>query len=284
MTRGKKIARRYIFITVGAISLVSLIFYFIIVFFPGIRLPYRIGLAVVFLLANGLLVYGVARGYARAMTAWIDSAYQSEKSFIGNASHELNNPLTAIQGECEISLMKERSASEYQSSLTRIASEANRIILLMKHLMFLSKGEEELLKTATQTIILAEFMMQFMERRIRFAPDNFAFMIDINPHLLKMALSNIIGNALKYSADKTVEIRLRGSVLEVKDQGIGIPAGELERVFQPFYRATNTREYQGNGIGLSLSLRILRAYGAEVTIWSALNEGTRVKIDFQRVR
>jgi signal transduction histidine kinase len=284
MMPGKEIAYRYTYITVGVLTVVSILFYLIIVLFPHILLPCRIGLLMAFLLINGMLVYFVARRYANEMTAWIESTYQSEKSFISNASHELNNPLTAIQGECEISLMKERSPAEYQASLRRIASEAQRIIQLMKHLMFLSKGEEEILKTASETIVLAEFMMQFMERRIRFAPDNFAFMIDVNPHLLKMALGNIIGNALKYSGDKTVEIRLRGSVMEIKDQGIGIPPEELSRIFQPFYRAANTRGCVGNGIGLSLSIRILHVYGAEVTVSSILNEGTKVRIDFQHVR
>jgi signal transduction histidine kinase len=284
MRSGKDIAYRYTYITVGVITVVSILFYLIIVLFPDILLPYRIGLLVAFFCINGLLVYCVAGRYANEMTAWIENAYQSEKSFISNASHELNNPLTAIQGECEISLMKERSPSDYQASLRRIASETQRIIQLMKHLMFLSKGEDEILKTASETIILADFLMQFMERRIRFAPDNFAFMIDVNPHLLKMALGNIIGNALKYSGDKMVEMRLRSSILEIKDQGIGIPPEELSRVFQPFYRATNTRGYAGNGIGLSLSIRILQVYGAEVTISSVLNEGTKVKIDFRQVK
>jgi signal transduction histidine kinase len=284
MGSGRKIARRYAWVTVGTVSAVSLLFYLAIVLLPGLKPLYRIGLLVASLAANGLLVYVVAKRYANEMTAWIESAYQSEKSFISNASHELNNPLTAIQGECEISLMKERSPAQYQASLHRIASEAQRIIQLMKHLMFLSKGEDEILRTASETVILAEFMMQFMEKRIQFAPDNFAFMFDMNPHLLKIALDNIIGNALKYSSDNMVDIRLRGSVLEIKDQGIGIPAEELSRVFQPFYRAANTRGYAGNGIGLSLSLRILSAYGAEVSISSVLNEGTKVRIDFQHVR
>jgi signal transduction histidine kinase len=284
MMSGKQIAYRYTYITVGVITVVSIFFYLVIVLFPDILLPYRIGLLLAFLVINGVVVYGVAKRYANEMTAWIESTYQSEKSFISNASHELNNPLTAIQGECEISLLKERSPAEYQASLKRIASETQRIIQLMKHLMFLSKGEEEILRTASQTIILAEFLMQFMERRIRFAPDNFAFMVDVNPHLLKMALGNIIGNALKYSGDKMVDIRLRGAVLEIKDQGIGIPPEEIGRVFQPFYRAANTREHAGNGIGLSLSVRILHVYGAEVTLSSVLNEGTKVRIDFQHVR
>ncbi|MDR1645350.1 MAG: HAMP domain-containing histidine kinase [Tannerellaceae bacterium] len=284
MMPGKKIAYRYTYITVGVIAVVSILFYLLIVLFPQMPLMYGIGLPVAFLLINALLVYGVARRYANEMTAWIESTYQSEKSFISNASHELNNPLTAIQGECEISLMKERSPSEYQASLRRIASEAQRIIQLMKRLMFLSKGEDEILKTASRTIILADFIMQFLEKRILFSPDNFAFMLDMNPQLLETALGNIIGNALKYSGDKMVEIRLRGSVLEIKDQGIGIPQEELNRIFQPFYRATNTREYAGNGIGLSLSVHILRVYGAQVSISSVLHEGTKVRIDFQHVK
>jgi signal transduction histidine kinase len=284
MMPGKKIAYRYTYITVGVITGVSILFYPVMVLFPDILLPYRIALPVAFLVINGILVYVVAKRYANEMTAWIESTYQSEKSFISNASHELNNPLTAIQGECEISLMKERTPGEYQASLRRIASETQRITGLMKHLMFLSKGEEEILKTASETIILAEFIMHFMGKRIRFAPDNFAFMIDMNPQLLETALGNIIGNALKYSGDQMVDIRLRGSVLEIKDRGIGIPAEELGRIFQPFYRATNTREYAGNGVGLSLSVHILRVYGAEVTISSVLHEGTKVRIDFQHVK
>jgi signal transduction histidine kinase len=284
MIPEKKIACRYTYLTTGVVTLVSILFYLLMVCFPDSLLPYRAGLLIAFLLANGIWLGWMARRYAHQMRAWIDSRYQSEKSFISNASHELNNPLTAIQGECEISLMKERSPSEYQASLKRIASETQRIIQLMKHLMFLSKGEEEILKTASRSLVLADFLMQFVERRIQFSPDNFAFIINVNPHLLKTALANIIDNALKYSGDKMVEIRLRGAVLEINDQGIGIPAEELNRVFQPFYRAGNTRKYAGNGIGLSLSVRILHVYGAEVSLSSVLGEGTKVKIDFQHVR
>ena len=75
-------------------------------------------------------------------------------------------------------------------------------------------------------------------------------------------------------------MRLCGSVLEIKDMGIGIPSEELKRVYQPFYRATNTREFAGHGIGLSLSMRILNTYGAKVEIHSEVNKGTRVSIDF----
>lgn len=223
----------------------------------------------------------ISRRYAAQMVERIDFAYQSEKAFISNASHELNNPLTAIQGECEISLMKERTVEEYQDALRRIAMENHRIIQLIKQLLFLARSDREQLQNAVDTFSLADYLMQFSSARITFSPDNFAYQVDANPDLLKIALQNILNNACKYSGDKPVEMRLRGSVLSIEDQGIGIPPEEIKRVTQPFYRASNAHAYAGRGIGLSLSLRILRKYGASVQITSRLGEGTTISIDFE---
>ena len=247
----------------------------------GMDIQHRIGwLLLGLILVSSVLIYFVGRLYATRMVDRIDAAYQSEKAFISNASHELNNPLTAIQGECEISLLKERSPEEYQAALRRIATETSRIIQLIKHLLFLSHGDKEIQKSAMETIFLADFLMQFSSARISFSPDNFSYMISANPYLLKIAIKNILSNACKYSDDKSVEMRLRGSVLTISDRGIGIPPEELKRIFQPFYRASNTREYAGHGVGLSLSLRILSTYGAKVNIISDLGVGTSVEIDF----
>ena len=232
------------------------------------------------LVVSAVLVYFVGRLYATRMVDRIDAAYQSEKSFISNASHELNNPLTAIQGECEISLLKERTPAEYQAALGRIASETKRIIQLMKNLLFLSHGDKEILKNERETVLLADFLMQFVGNRIRFTTDNFAFVIQANPYLLKIAINNILNNACKYSGEAPVEMRLKGATLTITDTGIGIPEEEITRVYQPFYRASNTREFAGHGIGLSLSMRILRTYGAEVNILSEVGKGTTVAIEF----
>ena len=209
----------------------------------GGDIQHRIGwLLLGMLVISAVLVYFVGRLYATRMVDRIDAAYQSEKSFISNASHELNNPLTAIQGECEISLLKERTPAEYQAALGRIASETKRIILLMKNLLFLSHGDKEILKNARETVLLADFLMQFVGNRVRFTTDHFAFAIEANPHLLKIAIGNILNNACKYSGEAPVEMQLKGSVLTITDMGIGIPEEEIARVYQPFYRASNTRE------------------------------------------
>ena len=84
------------------------------------------------------------------------------------------------------------------------------------------------------------------------------FIVRANPYLLGIALQNVVDNACKYS-DKDVEISLfekeGRKVVEIRDQGIGIPQEEVELIFQSFYRASNTRSYKGQGIGLSLSLK-----------------------------
>ena len=250
----------------------------------GGDIQHRIGwLLLGMLVISAVLVYFVGRLYATRMVDRIDAAYQSEKSFISNASHELNNPLTAIQGECEISLLKERTSAEYQAALGRIASETKRIILLMKNLLFLSHGDKEILKNARETVLLADFLMQFVGNRVRFTTDHFAFAIEANPHLLKIAIGNILNNACKYS-DKDVEISLFEKegrrVVEIRDQGIGIPQEEVELIFQSFYRASNTRSYKGQGIGLSLSLKIISTYGGQMGIHSEEGHFTTVSITF----
>lgn len=69
----------------------------------------------------------------------INTAFKSEKSFVNSASHELNSPLTAIQGECKITLLKERTIKGYQKALTRISTESSRLCNIIKCLLFLSR-------------------------------------------------------------------------------------------------------------------------------------------------
>ena len=89
----------------------------------------------------------------------------------------------------------------------------------------------------------------------------------------------------KYSGKQPVAVRLYpkegNTILEIEDKGIGIPEDEIQLIFQAFYRATNTREYSGHGIGLGLSLKILSIYGARMEILSKLNTYTRVLITFK---
>ena len=199
----------------------------------------------------------------------------------------MNNPITAIQGECEISLLKERSTGEYIESLQRISSESKRLSNLIRHLLFLSRQEEELLKNNIEEIILADILKELTasdERiHLHLEETDRQMTVKANPYLLKIALKNIIDNACKYS-DKEVNVTLyweqQQVILDIEDRGIGIPQEEIEHIFQSFYRGSNTRDYAGQGIGLSLTLKIISAYHAKLDISSEIEKGTKVRVIF----
>lgn len=216
----------------------------------------------------------------------IDTAFKSEKSFINNASHELNNPVTAIQGECEISLLKERNTQEYIEALHRISEESKRISQLIKHLLFLSRQDDDLLLNNIDEINLQLFLYELCKNtnQIKLICKNNQnnFTTRANRYLLQIAIQNIIDNACKYSNGKEVIITLSKQddniIITIKDQGIGIPENEIQNIFQSFYRASNSREFKGNGIGLSLSMKIISLYGGKLNIQSILNSFTEVSI------
>ena len=189
----------------------------------------------------------------------IDTAFQAEKSFISNASHELNNPLTAIQGECEITLLKERSPKEYIDSLQRISTESKRITQLIRHLLFLSRQEEDILQNAREemdlVVLLRDLCLQYPQVMFHTdVPEGHA-LVTANFYLLRIAFQNVIDNARKYSkgqVDVSLIIRESAPVIEVKDYGIGIPEEEIQHIFHSFYRASNTLDEGGEQVFVAL--------------------------------
>ena len=105
-----------------------------------------------------------------------------------------------------------------------------------------------------------------------------------NEQLLLLALINIVNNACKYSNNQVVTLSIGTLedkvVIVVKDSGIGIPENELKYIYDPFFRASNTKEYEGYGIGLPLTRNIVRLHAGEITVTSKVNQGTVVQLTF----
>ncbi len=225
-----------------------------------------------------LIVVLVSRLYTQRHIDTLHEAYQRERQFIHHASHELNNPLTAIQGECEIALMKKRDAADYEDSLNRIEQEAQRMSQTIKQLLYLSMAMNESDGESRELIIWKDFLNRFTDNErvhLNVSQGCDSCCIMANPYLLKMAVGNIVRNALKYSSDD-VDITLNEKSVVIKDKGIGIPKSDIPYITQPFYRAANTRSFQGNGIGMSLAVNILKLYGIVVKIESEENTGTTI--------
>lgn len=227
--------------------------------------------------------------YFNQMIERLEISFNSQKTFIANASHELKNPLTAIMGECEVIQLKEFTPDEYKGSIKRIENEIERLNILVNNLFQLAQTDLEISESDVEQLDVVgelQFVIHYLEQskykgRISFVKNENSFYIRSNSHLLFVALQNIIDNACKYSnGEVKVEIIKNKSNfhLLVSDKGIGIPAKEKDKIFDTFYRAQNTHSYKGAGIGLSLAHKILKLSGAGISISSMENKGTTVTI------
>ncbi len=232
----------------------------------GEQISRSIGWALLLLImaASGVL-FLFSRLYATRMINRIDQAYNTEKLFVNNASHEINNPLTAIHGECEVALMHERTPQEYQQSLTKIERESNRIINIISQLLQLSHEKGE---TADENqTIMSEYLMRYDDGQTNIEIED-DFSVQISEEALDIAIGNLVSNARKYSDEIPIVIKTVNHQLQIIDYGIGIPAEDLPHIFDPFYRAKNATSKKGNGIGLSLSKSILEKHGAKIKVES----------------
>ena len=231
-------------------------------------------------LVSAGVLWLISRLYAMRMLDRIDRDYQTEKMFVNNASHEINNPLTAIQGECEVGLLRDYSAQEYQDILRRIAHEVERVVTIMRELLQFShvrSGEE---MTALEPVSITPLLQSLCKGHCELeCKENFT--VSADAHLLRMAFHNLINNAIKYSDGKPVSITVSDHLVVIRDQGIGIPKDDLPHIFEPFYRASNTGSVMGHGVGLALAKAILEKHGAKVSVESQQGEGTTVCVAFR---
>jgi signal transduction histidine kinase len=227
----------------------------------------------------------------------LETAFETQKNFVSNASHEFGTPLTSIMGETEVMLMKDRTPEEYKQSLTSILGQAERLNQITQTLLYLAQTGYSNKKVNFEILRTDELLWQTKEMLDKLNPKN-NIIIDFsllpenplklkimgNKQLLYLAFINILTNACKYSNNKTVNVSIAASdnlvFLVFKDQGIGIPESEMQFIYDPFFRASNTRHFEGYGIGLPLSRNIIKIHNGQLLVTSVVNEGTTVQIKF----
>ena len=229
------------------------------------------------------------------MLVRLESAFEMQKSFVSNASHELRTPLTSITGQIEVSLMESNTQEEYEAILNSVLEDVKNLNSLSNGLLDLAKASSDISAIAFHPLrideILWETRIELIGRKkdynisIKFSEpieDEKEITVLGNDHLLKTAIVNLMDNACKYSPDKSVEIFLsvRGKyiVAEFADKGIGIDSDDLEKIFQPFYRADNAKPVSGSGLGLPLTDKIIQIHRGTISIESQLHKGTTVTV------
>jgi len=227
----------------------------------------------------------------------METSFETQNNFISNASHELRTPLTAIIGEADVVLSKPRSTDDYTEALKIILEEAEKLDNKTKALLFLAQtgfnGKIQKFETVRMDQLLWDVKENLDKLNSKnkilidteLLPENPAKLkINGNVQLLHLALSNIISNGCKYSNYKETIVSIGASddfvYVIIKDFGIGIPENEMRYIYDPFFRASNTKNYEGYGIGLPLSKNIIRMHQGGLHVSSIENLGTTVQITF----
>ena len=234
----------------------------------------------ILVILSAIVLYLISRLYAMKVVDRIDRNYKKEKLFVNNASHEINNPLTAIQGECDIALMRDRTPEEYRSFLYKISLETTRVIDIMHSLLQLSHTSSETIdQEMFECVDVGELIEHFASDEVLVNIEE-DFQLMTQESLLTIALQNLINNAVKYSSGKPIHITVCRGKVEIKDYGIGISPDDLPHVFEPFYRASNAMNASGHGIGLALSKEIISKLGGKLSVSSKVDEGTCLEVIF----
>jgi signal transduction histidine kinase len=224
----------------------------------------------------------------------LETAFKMQKDFISNASHEIRTPLTAIYGQMEVLLMKDRKKEEYRRAFTSIVEDIQSLINLSNRLLLLAQASTETNQRNYGRIRIDEILWQAKDE-IKKINEEYKINISIasgreslteadhmevfgDEFLLKIVVSNIIENACKYSGDNKVNININSSdgwiTITFVDNGIGIEEKDLERIFEPFQRGLNVNMIPGFGIGLSLVRKIVRSHNGTFELLSQPGRGT----------
>ncbi|MDP3681452.1 MAG: HAMP domain-containing sensor histidine kinase [Flavobacterium sp.] len=222
----------------------------------------------------------------------IETAIEREKQFTSDASHELRTPLTVIKGTLEVLIRKPRNPAEYEEKINFCVTEVDRLNHLVDQLLLLARFENQKQSLKIEKVYLNAIFLDTIARNstaiqsknITITTDfSRDYYIETDSYLFLIIVNNLISNALKYSnqnGNLTVHIKRVASRIEchIIDSGIGIPADDLENIFNQFYRSQSNAhpEIKGTGLGLSIVKRLCSLLTIDIAITSEENIGTRV--------
>lgn len=219
------------------------------------------------------------------MFARLEGAFEAEKQFTADASHELRTPVSVIKSACEYAEKYGETPEEQRETLAMIHRQADRMAELIQQLLSITRldqGTEGLRLEPLDLAALVERVCaeQPYPRQRLFCQVGGAVWVRGDAGLLRRLLQNLIDNGFKYGTPQghvwvTLEGKGNTARLQVRDDGIGIPEDQQEKVWQRFYQVDpSRREGGGAGLGLAMVKKIAQLHGGTVTLDSAPGRGS----------
>ena len=225
------------------------------------------------------------------MLASLEDAYESQLRFVSAASHELRAPLTVIQANLDLLRTAPMPDSDREIALAEASSEAGRMARLVADLLALARADAGV-PIRKDPVELDRIVVDVLGEARHLARGQRMELTRVEPvtvrgdaDRLKQLFLNLVENAIKYTPTNghvTVSLERGGAeaIVVIRDDGVGIDASELPRVFERFYRAdpARSRHPGGSGLGLSIAQWVATEHGGKIAIESRLGDGTSATV------
>ncbi|MBO6739152.1 MAG: CHASE domain-containing protein [Phycisphaerales bacterium] len=230
----------------------------------------------------------------RVLALQATSASKAKSDFLANMSHEIRTPMTAILGYADVLgdlVQVDDHGEEYSEAVYSIQRSGKHLMMIINDVLDLSKIESgkftidrgpcEVIDTVRE--VYTTMRMNAMRKGLGFSVEfetEFPELLISDAYRLRQILINLVGNAIKFTEEGSVEIRLRDDGERVRfsviDTGVGISDGQIDQLFDPFQQLDNssTRSHEGTGLGLTISQHLAHLLGGEIVVESLPGEGS----------
>lgn len=223
----------------------------------------------------------------------LERAFNSERQFTSDASHELRTPTAVIMTQAEYTLEKERSVEEYIDAMEVIHKQSHRMNDLLGDMLDYTRMDQKSDRYEMEKLDISRLVTEISDQMTLLGEKNIHLTVNVEPWLkvngnevlLTRMLQNLISNAYRYGVqDGNIRVKLdkvgEDAELAIIDDGIGISKEDQEKIFDRFFQSDSSRSIQGTGLGLSMVKKIVELHKGEIEVESEEKQGSifRVRI------
>ena len=221
----------------------------------------------------------------------LEKAFDTERRFTSDASHELRTPTSVIMSQAEYTLEKERTVDEYIDAMEVISKQSHRMNSLLGDMLDYTRMDQKSDRYEMEKLDISRLVTETADQMALLGEKNIQLSVDVAPWLkikgnevlLSRMLQNLISNAYRYGVqDGSILVKLnkKGSDVELSiiDDGVGITKDDQEKIFDRFYQADTSRNIQGTGLGLSMVKKIVELHNGRIEVESEKDKGSLFRV------